>query len=51
MKVQQSLKQGGATKEFYISDLVTHVISDSSDFALADEAKEYKLPVVTVRTM
>ncbi|KAK3740899.1 hypothetical protein QZH41_007927, partial [Actinostola sp. cb2023] len=46
--VAQYLKLGGATKEFYISDLVTHVLSDTCEFALAGEAKEYNLPVVTI---
>ena len=28
MQVKQALKKGGASREFYISDLVTHIISD-----------------------
>ncbi|XP_031560824.1 PAX-interacting protein 1-like [Actinia tenebrosa] len=46
-EVKEILKQEGAKKEFYISDLVTHVISDMEDEALINEAKEYDLPIVT----
>jgi hypothetical protein len=49
--VKQLLKQGGAKKEFYISDLVTHVISDTDEEALVNEAKEYNLPIVRVSKM
>ena len=31
------LKEGGAKKEFYISDLVTHVITENSSFAEKEE--------------
>lgn len=29
MQVKQLLKRGGAVREFYMSDLVTHIITDS----------------------
>lgn len=49
--MKQILKQEGAKKEFYISDLVTHVISDTDDEALINDAKEYDLPIVMVSKM
>ncbi|EDO41034.1 predicted protein [Nematostella vectensis] len=47
-KVKQQLKQGGARREFYISDLVTHVITDSADFPQHSEAEEFNLPIVLI---
>eukprot|EP00794_Sanderia_malayensis_P016834 gene16833-18532_t len=40
------LKQFGAKREFYISDLVTHVIADDVDFPEYEQVKDAKLDVV-----
>lgn len=45
-KVKQVLKSGGAAREFYISDLVTHVIAKDTKFPQFSEAKEYNLIIV-----
>lgn len=42
------LKSGGAAREFYISDLVTHVIAKDTSFSQFSEAKEYNLTIVKV---
>ena len=47
-QVKQILKSGGATREFYISDLVTHVIATDIGFPQYAEAKEYNLTIVQV---
>ncbi|KAK2568143.1 PAX-interacting protein 1 [Acropora cervicornis] len=47
-KVKQVLKSGGAAREFYISDLVTHVIAKDTSFPQFNEAKEYNLTIVEV---
>ncbi|XP_012566719.2 PAX-interacting protein 1 isoform X1 [Hydra vulgaris] len=46
-ELKQCLKDGGAMREFYISDLVTHVISDSCDFPQLHQVVESKIPIVT----
>ena len=46
--MKQILKDGGATREFYISDLVTHVIAIDTDFSQHQETTEFSLPVVKV---
>ena len=48
MKVKQVLKSGGAAREFYISDLVTHVISTDTNFPQYSEAKDCNLTIVQV---
>lgn len=47
-QVKQVLKSGGAAREFYISDLVTHVIATDTSFPQFGEAKEYNLTIVQV---
>ena len=42
------LKLHGAKREFYISDLVTHVITESINFPEYDQAKDAKLAIVKV---
>ena len=42
------LKSGGAAREFYISDLVTHVIASDTDFPQFSEAKDCNLTIVQV---
>ena len=43
------MKKGGASREFYISDLATHVIADNKNFSSFEEALETTgLPIVTV---
>ena len=49
--MKQVLKDGGATREFYISDLVTHVIAVDTDFSQHQETTEFSLPVVKVDDM
>ena len=46
--MKQVLKSGGAAREFYISDLVTHVIAKDTKFPQFSEAKEYNLIIVKV---
>ena len=46
--MKQVLKSGGAAREFYISDLVTHVIAKDTSFPQFNEAKEYNLTIVEV---
>jgi len=46
--VKQVLKSGGAAREFYISDLVTHVIATDTSFPQFGEAKECNLTIVQV---
>ena len=46
--MKQILKSGGAAREFYISDLVTHVIARDTSFPQFGEAKEYNLTIVQV---
>lgn len=46
--MKQVLKSGGAAREFYISDLVTHVIATDTSFLQFGEAKEYNLTIVQV---
>ena len=41
----------GAKREFYISDLVTHVITDDVSFAEYEQAKDAKLAIVKVRAI
>ena len=48
MKVKQVLKSGRAAREFYISDLVTHVISTDTNFPQYSEAKDCNLTIVQV---
>ena len=45
-EVKTLLTAGGATREFYVSDLVTHVIAGSTEFPEYSDAKEYGLTVV-----
>ena len=47
-QVKTLLTAGGATREFYVSDLVTHVIAGSTEFPEYSDAKEYGLTVVLV---
>lgn len=42
------LKSGGAAREFYVSDLVTHVIAKDTGFPQFSEAKESNLTIVKV---
>ena len=42
------LKSGGAAREFYISDLVTHVIAKDTSFPQFSEAKDCNLTIVKV---
>lgn len=46
--MKQVLKSGGAAREFYISDLVTHVIATDTSFPQFSEAKECNLTIVQV---
>lgn len=46
--MKQVLKSGGAAREFYISDLVTHVIATDTNFPQFSEAKECNLTIVQV---
>ena len=46
--MKQALKSGGAAREFYISDLVTHVIATDTNFPQFSEAKDCNLTVVQV---
>ncbi|XP_028393848.1 PAX-interacting protein 1-like [Dendronephthya gigantea] len=45
-KVKDLLKQGGATREFFFSNLATHVISSTVDFPEYEQAKEIGIPIV-----
>lgn len=45
--IKQILKDGAGQREYYITDLVNYVISDSCDFAQYTQAKESKIPVVS----
>lgn len=45
-EVKQVLKSGGAAREFYVSDLVTHVIAKDTGFPQFSEAKECNLTIV-----
>ena len=45
------LKSGGAAREFYISDLVTHVIAKDTSFPQFNEAKDCNLAIVKVQYM
>ncbi|XP_078364227.1 PAX-interacting protein 1-like [Oculina patagonica] len=45
-EVKQALKSGGAAREFYISDLVTHVIATDTNFPQLSEAKDCNLTIV-----
>ncbi|XP_046860090.1 PAX-interacting protein 1-like isoform X2 [Xenia sp. Carnegie-2017] len=45
-KVKNFLKNGGATREFFFSDSVSHVISNTATFDDAQKAKEFNIPVV-----
>lgn len=45
-EVKQVLKSGRAAREFYISDLVTHVISTDTNFPQYSEAKDCNLTIV-----
>ena len=49
--MKQVLKSGGAAREFYISDLVTHVIATDNSFPQYSEAKDCDLTIVQVYTM
>ena len=42
------LKLHGAKREFYISDLVTHVITENINFPEYEQAKDAKLTIVKV---
>ena len=42
------LKLHGASREFYISDLVTHVIAENINFPEYEQAKDAKLAIVKV---
>jgi hypothetical protein len=46
--VKDILKQGAATREFFFSDLATHVVSTTTDFPEYEQAKEFGIPVVKV---
>ena len=48
LQVKQVLKSGGAAREFYVSDLVTHVIAKDTGFPQFSEAKECNLTIVKV---
>lgn len=45
------LKSGGAAREFYVSDLVTHVIAKDTGFPQFSEAKECNLTIVKVKNL
>lgn len=45
-EVKQVLKSGGAAREFYISDLVTHVIAKDTSFPQFSEANDCNLTIV-----
>ena len=42
------LKQGGATREFFFSNLTTHVISSTTKFPEYEQAKDIGIPIVKV---
>ena len=46
--MKQVLKSGGAAREFYISELVTHVIATDTSFPQFGETKECNLTIVQV---
>lgn len=45
-KVKQLLKQGGASREFFVSNLATHIVSSTTDFPEYNQAKDIGIPVV-----
>jgi len=45
-QVKNLLKLHGASREFYISDLVTHVIAENINFPEYEQAKDAKLAIV-----
>eukprot|EP00795_Rhopilema_esculentum_P012733 gene12733-3459_t len=47
-EVKNLLKQCGAKREFYISELVTHVITDTISFPEYEQAKDAKLDIVKI---
>lgn len=49
--MKQALKSGGAAREFYISDLVTHVIATDTSFPQFSEAKDCNLTIVQVHVV
>lgn len=49
MKVEQTLLQGGAKRDNYLGERVTHVIAEDTNELDYSEAREvFDLPVVTV---
>ena len=53
IQVKQILKRGGASREFYISELVTHVISDepvSSSDETSQDLQKHDHVIVNVRS-
>ena len=40
LQIKALLKEGGAKKEFYVSDLVTHVITESANFPEKEECAD-----------
>ena len=48
LQVKNILKLHGAKREFYISDLVTHVITENVNFPEYEQAKDAKLAIVKV---
>ena len=47
--MKNQLKLHGAKREFYISDLVTHVIAENTNFPEHEQAKDAKLDIVKVK--
>jgi len=45
--IKQILKDGGGQREYYITDLVSYIISDTCDFVQYQQAVESKIPVVS----
>ncbi|CAB3993743.1 Hypothetical predicted protein [Paramuricea clavata] len=45
-KVKDILKQGGAAREFFFSNLATHVVSSTTNFPEYEQAKEAGIPMV-----
>ncbi|XP_057300521.1 PAX-interacting protein 1-like isoform X2 [Hydractinia symbiolongicarpus] len=45
--LKQILKEGGAHREYYVTQLVNFVISDTCNFPQYDQAVDFKIPIVT----
>ena len=46
--MKQLLKQGGASREFFVSNLATHIVASNTDFPEYHQAKDSGIVVVKV---